>query len=78
MKFLIFTMLVIIAITLVIIIFDIRAEFEEFNNGKCLECGGKLKFDYESDDGTRVYECGDCGHMIEVYYSMVDKDYWED
>lgn len=78
MKLILFAVLLLLLVIPVAIWLDIRHEVEEFNNGKCLECGGKLRFQYDDDERGSVYECGDCGRIVDVTYAQVDKNYLEE
>ena len=54
MKLILFAVLLLILVIPVAIWLDIRYEAKEFNNGKCLECGGKLRFQYDDDERGSV------------------------
>lgn len=48
---------------------DKEQEINNYNNGKCTECGGDYVY-FESvghrSYTTYIYKCENCGHMIEI------------
>lgn len=72
------TIIICIIITIVCIcgiLYGIKVERKEFNNGICPKCGKRLKhFDTDSQGG-RGYCCYDCHYFTWVSYDCVDKKF---
>ena len=64
-----------IAAGILVALVGIHMESRAYNNGVCPVCGHELRHFTTDSKGPRGYFCKDCGYVVWVSYSIVDKVY---